>query len=115
MIGHLEGSIRKVGATYAIVSCGGVGYKVSATKENLARMKLGSDVSLWTHLAVREASMDLYGFGNEEELRFFELLLTVSGIGPKSALAILDLSLIHISEPTRQAEISYAVFCLKKK
>ncbi len=47
---------------------------------------------MWTHLAVREDILDLYGFAREDELRFFQLLLTVSGIGPKSALAILDIS-----------------------
>jgi Holliday junction DNA helicase RuvA len=55
-------------------------------------LKQSETAALWTHLAVREDSLDLYGFSNEEELRFFELLLTVSGIGPKSALAILDIA-----------------------
>jgi Holliday junction DNA helicase RuvA len=95
MIGHLEGTVLKVGETYVIVSCGGVGYKVSATKDALAHLKKGSAASLWTHLAVREDSLDLYGFESEELLRFFELLLTVSGIGPKSALAILDIATIE--------------------
>jgi holliday junction DNA helicase RuvA len=92
MIGHLEGTVVKVAGTYAILSCGGVGYKVAATKTVLAGIKQNADAALWTHLAVREDSLDLYGFSNEEGLRFFELLLTVSGIGPKSALAILDIA-----------------------
>jgi Holliday junction DNA helicase RuvA len=95
MIGHLEGRVAKVASTFAIISCGGVGYKVAATKDTLARLKLGHDASLWTHLAVREDSLDLYGFESEESLRFFELLLTVSGIGPKSALAVLDIASIE--------------------
>ena len=92
MIGHLEGTVRKVTAGYAILSCGGVGYKVAATKETLAQLSTGASASLWTHLAVREDVLDLYGFTNEDELNFFGLLLTVSGIGPKSALAILDIA-----------------------
>jgi Holliday junction DNA helicase RuvA len=92
MIGHLEGVVLKVSAGFAIVSCGGVGYKVAATKDTLARLRQNDTASLWTHLAVREDALDLYGFAKEEDLNFFGLLLTVSGIGPKSALAILDIA-----------------------
>lgn len=95
MIGHLEGTVRKVGAIHCILSVGGVGYKVAATKDVLARVREGEQTAFWTHLAVREDALDLYGFASEEELRFFELLLTVSGIGPKSALAILDIATIE--------------------
>ena len=92
MIGHLEGTVRVVRAGYAIVSAGGVGYKVFVTRELLLTLRQNHEAALWTHLAVRENALDLYGFGSEEELRLFELLLTVSGIGPKSALAILDIA-----------------------
>ena len=92
MIGHLEGDVKALRLGYAIISAGGVGYKVSATKQALAGLKVGSKAALWTHLAVRENALDLYGFADEEELRFFNLLLSVSGIGPKSALAILDIA-----------------------
>ena len=76
----------------AIVSAGGLGYKIAMTRETIARLKIGQDASLWTHLAVRETSLDLYGFEREDDLHFFELMLMVPGIGPKSALAILDLA-----------------------
>lgn len=92
MIGYMEGEVRAVRATYCIVLAGGVGYKVFTTKEVLARLQAGTSTSFWTHLAVREDILDLYGFALEEELRFFELLLTVSGIGPRSALGILDVA-----------------------
>lgn len=95
MIGYVEGNVSAIRAGYAIVSTGGVGYKVFATRELLAALKQGSDAELWTHLAVRENALDLYGFATEEEMRFFELLLTVSGIGPKSALAILDIASVE--------------------
>ena len=95
MIGFIEGETKAIRATCAIILTGGIGYKVSTTKETLARLNLGEPASLWTHLAIREDSHDLYGFSTEEELRFFELLRTVSGIGPKSALGILDIASVE--------------------
>jgi len=95
MIGHLEGNVTAVRAGFAIISVGGVGYKVFATREMLATLKPEKETAFWTHLAVCETILDLYGFSTEEELRLFELLLTVSGIGPKSALAILDVALVE--------------------
>ena len=95
MIGYLEGAVSAVRAGFAIVSAGGVGYKVFMTREMLAALKPEKTAVLWTHLAVRETALDLYGFASEEELRIFELLLTVSGIGPKSALAILDIATVE--------------------
>ena len=95
MIGFIEGETKAIRATYAIILTGGIGYKVSTTKETLARLNLGEPASLWTHLAIREDSHDLYGFSTEEELRFFELLRTVSGSGPKSALGILDIASVE--------------------
>jgi Holliday junction DNA helicase RuvA len=95
MIGSLSGTISAVRGGYVIVSVHGVGYKVAAVRSTLAILRAGDEVALWTHLVVREDVLDLYGFQNEEELRFFELLLTVSGIGPKSALAILDIATIE--------------------
>jgi len=95
MIGLLEGEVRAVRGTYALVVVGGVGYKVFASKDTLAGFAEGAFASVWTHLAVREDAQDLYGFPSEGELRFFELLLTVSGIGPKSALSILDIASVE--------------------
>ncbi len=95
MIGHLKGTVSAVRAGYAIVSAGGVGYKVFVTRELLLTLKQDNETSVWTHLAVRESILDLYGFSSEEELRLFELLLTVSGIGPKSALSILDIASVE--------------------
>ena len=95
MIGRLEGTVSAIRAGYAIISAGGVGYKVFATRELLLTLKQDQEASVWTHLAVRESILDLYAFSNEEELRLFELLLMVSGIGPKSALAILDIASVE--------------------
>lgn len=101
MIGYIEGEVRAVRSTYCIVMAGGVGYKVFATKDALARLSAQAELeadapaSFWTHLAVREDILDLYGFVLEEELRFFNLLLGVSGIGPRSALGILDIASVE--------------------
>lgn len=95
MIGHLAGRVTAIRAGFAIISAAGVGYKVFATRELLLTLREGAEAALWTHLAVRESILDLYGFVSEEELRLFELLLTVSGIGPKSALAILDIASVE--------------------
>lgn len=94
MIGHLRGGVFAVHSGFAIISAGGVGYKVATTRETLASIKGKKVVALWTHLAVRENALDLYGFATEEGLKFFELLLTVPGIGPKSALAVIDIASI---------------------
>lgn len=95
MIGSLEGTVLAVRPPFLILGIGGVGYKAAVLKETLARTAEGSPLHLWTYLAVREDAQDLYGFVSEEELRFFELLLTVSGIGPKSALAVLDIASVE--------------------
>lgn len=92
MIGRIEGEVCVKRAGFVVLSTGGVGYKIATTREALASRMVGEILALWTHLAVREVSLDLYGFPSEDELHFFELLLTVSGVGPKSALAILDLA-----------------------
>ena len=92
MIGHIAGVVHSIHENLAIISANGVGYKIATTKETLGHLAHGKPASLWTHLAVRDDALNLYGFGAEKDLRFFELLLTVPGIGPKSALAILDIA-----------------------
>lgn len=95
MIGYLEGTVRSVRDTYCLVMVAGLGYKVFTTKETLARLPVDAPVAFWIHQAVREDALDLYGFTDEAELRFFELLRSVSGIGPKSALGILDIATVE--------------------
>ena len=93
MISQLEGKIVFSGDRYVVIDVSGVGYKVNATLETLRKInKEKSIVRLWTYLAVRENALDLYGFEGQGDLEFFELLLTVSGIGPKSALAIMNVA-----------------------
>jgi holliday junction DNA helicase RuvA len=92
MFGHITGKIFDLKATRAIVDAHGIGFIAHSTPSYLAKLKIGQEASFWTHTAVRETSMDLYGFETEEELRIFELLITVSGVGPKSGLAILSVA-----------------------
>lgn len=95
MIGQLTGTIAKRGEKHVILDVNGVGYRVNLSLEALKRLKSenGNEiVKFWTHLIVRENALDLYGFLEQRELDFFELLIGVSGIGPKSAITILSLA-----------------------
>jgi Holliday junction DNA helicase RuvA len=91
MIGHLQGKIIDQDLKSVILDVSGVGYKIY-TNTAILNEKVGNNISFWTYLAVRETALDLYGFTTKEELHFFELLITVSGIGPKSAMGILSVS-----------------------
>lgn len=91
MIGWVEGTVAgAVRDTVVVNTAGGVGYRLFVMSTVLASAQVGERVGLWTHLAVREKSHDLYGFAHKEELHWFELLLTVSGIGPRSALGVMN-------------------------
>jgi Holliday junction DNA helicase RuvA len=93
MIGHLTGKIIYSDLKFVILDVAGVGYKINTNTAILSK-NLDEKADFWTYLAVRETALDLYGFQTHEELDFFELLLTVSGIGPKSAIGILSLASI---------------------
>jgi Holliday junction DNA helicase RuvA len=88
LIGSLRGQVTHVGADYALIEVGGIGYRVVAGPALLARLRRGAEASVFTHHLVREDQQALFGFAATEELAFFELLLTVSGVGPRLALAI---------------------------
>ncbi|NTV44820.1 MAG: Holliday junction branch migration protein RuvA [Candidatus Yonathbacteria bacterium] len=91
MIAQLTGTTSFAGQSYVIMDVHGVGYKIFTTPETI--LGIGGDlITLHTHLAVRENAMDIYGFRTRAELEFFELLITISGIGPKSALGILSMA-----------------------
>ena len=91
MIYSVTGKLLCVGPGYAVVEAGGVGYRCSTTAATLAKLPArGNTVTLLTHLYLREDALELFGFAGEEELRCFRLLIGVSGVGPKGALAILS-------------------------
>ncbi len=90
MIARISGAVLDRSEHSLIIDVGGVGYRVNTTP--LVAREGPNMIALWTYLAVRETALDLYGFPEREDTRFFELLLSVSGIGPKSALGILSLA-----------------------
>ncbi|MBI2099727.1 MAG: Holliday junction branch migration protein RuvA [Candidatus Vogelbacteria bacterium] len=89
MIGQLTGLTSHRTDRVIILDVGGVGYKLNILPSLKTELKM---LTFWTYLAVRENALDLYGFLEKRELDFFELLIGVSGIGPRSALAILSLA-----------------------
>ncbi len=87
----LTGKLVHTEAYLAVVDCGGVGYKCMTTMTTLSCLPpVGGQTTLYTHLNVREDALDLYGFYTLAELASFKMLIGVSGVGPKSALAILS-------------------------
>lgn len=92
MISSLSGSIKHKDLNHLVVDVSGVGYKVLVTTDVALEAKEGAQVSLWTHLVVRENSQELFGFLDRGSLDIFELLITISGIGPRTALGILNVA-----------------------
>jgi len=91
MIVSLRGRLREKGATLAWIEAAGVGYGVQISLSTFEALpRVGEDVELFTTLVVREDSHQLFGFATRDERRLFELLMTVSGVGPKVALAVLS-------------------------
>jgi Holliday junction DNA helicase RuvA len=93
MIFTLKGVVTYKDLDFFVLDVHGVGYKISSPHRFISKITVGlKDLLIFTRLYVRETALEIYGFPNEEELRFFELLNTVGGIGPKSALAVLDVA-----------------------
>lgn len=91
MFHSIKGILTFSNASFAVVECGGVGFKCFTTLNTLKSLGTsGSKVKLYVHLSVKEDSLDLYGFSTEQELESFRLLIGVSGIGPKAAVSILS-------------------------
>lgn len=90
MISYLEGTIKHKVGNHLILLTNGVGYKVFVPVDIVTQTKLNQPLILYTYTYVKEDALDLYGFPTSEDLQLFELLLTVSGIGPKTALAIFS-------------------------
>ncbi len=115
MISQLEGIIVHADLRHIVLDVNGVGYKVWIGSDTLQKSakKSAEKIRIWTYLAVRETALDLYGFSNGEELEFFELLITISGIGPKTAAGILTVasvstlrSAVASGDPTYLTKVS---------
>ncbi len=94
MFYYISGLLAQREAGLAVIDCGGIGYKLTVSQNTLAELDRASNrsekVKLFTHMAVREDDVELFGFYTEEELSTFKLLLTVSGVGPKAAMGVLS-------------------------
>ena len=90
MFYYVQGKVAHVAPYLAVIDCGGVGYACRTTSHTLAALTLNQPAKLFTYLHVREEIFELYGFASESELNCFQMLIGVSGVGPKAALAILS-------------------------
>jgi len=92
MIAKLWGRVDSIFDGCLILNVGGVGYKIRTTEINLGKFSVGDEAEVFVHTYVREDQISLYGFFSQDELAMFELLISVSGIGPKAALGILTIA-----------------------
>ena len=92
MYHYFKGTLALATLNCAVVECAGVGYKLTVSSNTFSKLggKEGKEVKLYSHLAVREDALDLYGFYDEQELSAFRMLIGVSGIGPKAAMGVLS-------------------------
>jgi Holliday junction DNA helicase RuvA len=105
MIERVIGQVLKRENDSLVILIGGIGLQVRATRSALEQAQVGSEIMLYTHLIVREDELSLYGFSSEDERALFEVLITVSGVGAKLALAILStLSADQLRLAVRRAE-----------
>ncbi len=93
MFYHIRGELIYVDASFAVIDCNGVGYKltISLNTYNEISSSIGDEIKLLSHLQVREDAVELYGFYSIDELECFKLLISVSGVGPKAAMSILSI------------------------
>ena len=90
MFYYLNGKLAVCQPNLAVIDCGGVGYKCAITMNTYKAISGKEDVKLFTYLNVKEDALDIYGFETEQEMQFFTLLISISGVGPKVAIAILS-------------------------
>ncbi len=90
MISSIRGNVQQTGDAWVVIDLGGMGIRVSVPVPIAARARPGQTLALFTHLLVREDALALFGFETPDQLAFFELLLGVTGIGPKVALSLLS-------------------------
>ena len=90
MFYYLNGTVAEIGPNLAVIDCGGVGYACATTNYTLGQLKKGEKAKLYTYLHVREDIFEIFGFASQQELRSFKMLIGVSGVGPKAALAVLS-------------------------
>ncbi|MBR6523880.1 MAG: Holliday junction branch migration protein RuvA [Clostridia bacterium] len=90
MFSYIKGSLECVNSAFAVIENGGIGYKINMPFRESSALPLNGEVKIYIYTHIREDAFELFGFVSEESLKLFELLLSVSGVGPKAATAILD-------------------------
>lgn len=90
MFAFVKGITETISREYLVIENNGVGYKIHSALSTLEKLVAGKEAKVYTYMHVREDNISLYGFLTQEELRIFELLLSVSGIGPKAAISVLS-------------------------
>jgi Holliday junction DNA helicase RuvA len=92
MIAYIKGRVKFKGENFVVVENGGIGYQIFVPAEILLKLEIGEDAEFFTHQHVREDALQLFGFSTFEELKLFELLISVSGVGPKTGLGVLSVA-----------------------
>ena len=90
MFNYINGTIAELMPNLAVLDCGGVGFEINTSAYTVSQLKACEKYKLYTYLYIREDCMDLYGFASRSEKRCFEMLIGISGVGPKAAIAILS-------------------------
>ena len=90
MLYHVEGTVTDIDANLVVVDCHGVGFALNASLNTVAAVRIGEVSKLYIYESVREDAFDLFGFASKEEKRCFEMLIGISGVGPKAAISILS-------------------------
>ncbi len=107
MIGYLQGTILTTTHNPLLLDVHGVGYAVHVTESLLGKTKPQNTLALFIHTHVREDTLDLYGFQTPEELQLFKLLLSVSGIGPRTALLVINQGVTEIRDAVANAHTDF--------
>ncbi len=92
MFHYINGVVSELYPNLAVIDCGGVGFEINTSAYTLSMLKAGEKAKLYTYVHIREDAFEIYGFSGKSEKRCFEMLLGVSGVGPKAALSILSVS-----------------------
>lgn len=90
MLYHIEGNVTDFETNLAVIDCGGLGYALNASLNTISRLKIGERAKLYVYEYIREDAHDLFGFFTKGEKRCFEMLISISGVGPKAAISILS-------------------------
>ena len=90
MFHYINGIVSELLPNIAVIDCGGVGFEINTSAYTLSQLKVGDKGKLFTYVYIREDCMDIYGFVSRSEKRCFEILIGISGVGPKAAIAILS-------------------------